>query len=321
MSITKLRAEMIARKSYSSEKRKRRLCARNVSIIGVGYRYDCFDRRIAKIVDSDPANVAVNSSPTTFYVYDGVNVRMEFTKTDGIAGGAPAALSVRYFNGQGVDNVLAQENYSPNAVPGQIGSTYWLLKDQVGSTTDVLNANGQQVNHIDYTTFGQFQILDPNTGTYTLSGNPPAGTVTTHLFTGREFDAETGNYYYRAREYSAGAGRFLSEDPLFWIANWSNHRSKFSEWLGSDTQSDNLYAYAGNAPTDFIDPLGLTRRSDFYASNARVFMEALQQPSLESLQLYIEANEGVLSTRQIEVAKAIVNVLEKAQAAGITPLI
>jgi hypothetical protein len=42
---------------------------------------------------------------------------------------------------------------------------------------------------------------------------------------------------------------------------------------------------------------------------------------LESLQLYIEANEGVLSTRQIEVAKAIVNVLEKAQAAGITPLI
>jgi RHS repeat-associated protein len=124
-------------------------------------------------------------------------------------------------------------------VPGQIGSTYWLIKDQVGSTTDVLNANGQQVNHIDYTTFGQFQILDPNTGTYTLSPTPPAGTVTTHLFTGREFNAETGDYYYRAREYDSAIGRFEGEDPLDMAAGM------------------NQFEYVGDAPVMGNDPFGL----------------------------------------------------------------
>ncbi len=31
-------------------------------------------------------------------------------------------------------------------------------------------------------------------------------------YTGREFDSETGLYYYRARYYDPSAGRFLSED-------------------------------------------------------------------------------------------------------------
>jgi RHS repeat-associated protein len=31
--------------------------------------------------------------------------------------------------------------------------------------------------------------------------------------TAREFDSETSLYYYRARYYDPGTGRFLSEDP------------------------------------------------------------------------------------------------------------
>src|SRR5262249_10292262 len=37
--------------------------------------------------------------------------------------------------------------------------------------------------------------------------------TTRYLFTGREFDRETGLYYYRARYYDPATGRFLSEDP------------------------------------------------------------------------------------------------------------
>lgn len=35
-----------------------------------------------------------------------------------------------------------------------------------------------------------------------------------YTYTGREYDRETGLYYYRARYYDAMEGRFISEDPI-----------------------------------------------------------------------------------------------------------
>jgi RHS repeat-associated protein len=57
-------------------------------------------------------------------------------------------------------------------------------------------------------------------------------------YTGRENDG-TGLYYYRARYYNPVIQRFISEDP--------------SDILGGI----NLYAYAGNNPIGFRDPMGL----------------------------------------------------------------
>jgi RHS repeat-associated protein len=53
--------------------------------------------------------------------------------------------------------------------------------------------------------------------TYDSFGNVTnsTGSVTNFLeYTGREFDTETGLYYYRARYYDTITGRFLSEDPV-----------------------------------------------------------------------------------------------------------
>lgn len=50
----------------------------------------------------------------------------------------------------------------------------------------------------------------------------------------------TGLYYYRARYYSPTLKRFISEDPI-----------------GFSSGDVNFYAYVGNSPTNFIDPLGL----------------------------------------------------------------
>jgi RHS repeat-associated protein len=55
-------------------------------------------------------------------------------------------------------------------------------------------------------------------------------------FTGRESDAETGLYYYRARYYDAAIGRFASQDPL---------------WTPTT-----LYGYVGNRPMVNADPSG-----------------------------------------------------------------
>jgi RHS repeat-associated protein len=54
-------------------------------------------------------------------------------------------------------------------------------------------------------------------------------------------DAETGNYFYRARYYSPYLGRFISRDPL--------SGAEFS-------QGTNLYAYCENNYTDLDDPTG-----------------------------------------------------------------
>jgi RHS repeat-associated protein len=58
-------------------------------------------------------------------------------------------------------------------------------------------------------------------------------------YTGRDYDAETGLNYYRARYYDPVIGRFISEDPI-----------------GFDG-GNNFYAYVENDPIDWTDPLGL----------------------------------------------------------------
>ncbi len=64
--------------------------------------------------------------------------------------------------------------------------------------------------------------------------------VNSFRYTGREFDSETGLYYYRARYYEQEIGRFASEDIL--------------QYGGEDA---NFYRYALNSPANRTDPSGL----------------------------------------------------------------
>src|SRR5207253_7804275 len=61
-------------------------------------------------------------------------------------------------------------------------------------------------------------------------------------YTGRESDS-TGLYYYRARYYHPGLARFISEDPI------------------GLRGGVNFYAYVGNDPLRYMDPLGLDKRA------------------------------------------------------------
>jgi RHS repeat-associated protein len=62
-----------------------------------------------------------------------------------------------------------------------------------------------------------------------------------YTYTSREWDAETGLYFYRARYYDPLVGRFISEDPF--------------RLLGDDDV--NFYPYVRNNPINATDPLGL----------------------------------------------------------------
>ena len=77
---------------------------------------------------------------------------------------------------------------------------------------------------------------------YDAWGSLQAGATSGYAFTGREWDPETGLYYYKARYYDPKLGRFISEGPI-----------------GFDGGDINLHVYVWRNPTNFVDPEGLAR--------------------------------------------------------------
>ena len=59
----------------------------------------------------------------------------------------------------------------------------------------------------------------------------------TRLDTGRELDAATGLYYYRARWYDAGTGQFTTRDPLDRIPGEFRENSRYHERAGVSKKS------------------------------------------------------------------------------------
>ena len=86
--------------------------------------------------------------------------------------------------------------------------------------------DGELLETVEYDVYGSPSITQHGS-------NPPTGNR--YLFTGREYDFETGLYHYRARAYSPSLGRFLQRDPV---------------------PAMNLYEYVRNNPTVFTDPEG-----------------------------------------------------------------
>ncbi len=161
----------------------------------VTFSYDAFDRRIGKSVDTMPED-AIDAVFTDF-VYDGDDVIMDFIEYP-VFGPTRPELSERYLHGPAIDQVLAQDNAA--------GSVQWHLTDHLGTVRDLVDGAGVVVNHIVYDVYGN------------VVSQANATIDSRYLFTGREFDPETEQHYYRARYYDSKAGRFISEDPIRFLA-------------------------------------------------------------------------------------------------------
>jgi RHS repeat-associated protein len=168
------------------------------------YTYDASNQRISKTA----------GGVTTRYVYDRGHVTMEFNGT----GTTP---TVRYFYGMQVDQILAQDKGA--------GNVSWELTDQLGSVRALVGNDGVVRNRFEYDAFG--------TVVSTMSG---ATDDSRYRYTGREFDGETGLYYYRARYFDSNSGRFIGQDPI-----------------GFGGGDSNLYRYVGNSTIGSMDPFGL----------------------------------------------------------------
>jgi len=141
--------------------------------------------------------------------------------------------SYSYDGANAVQEVIGGTN-TANSLSGGIDEVFQrtdsagarsFLTDALGSTTALTDSTGTLQTQYTFEPFG-------NT---TLSG---AATTNSFAYTGRELDG-TGLYFNRARYYNPTLQRFISEDPI--------------GFSGGDVD---LYAYASNSPTNFIDPSG-----------------------------------------------------------------
>ncbi|MDE2141049.1 MAG: hypothetical protein KGJ84_01385 [Elusimicrobia bacterium] len=167
------------------------------------YKYDAAGRRIER-----------NVGATTYrYVYDGANILA-------ILDGSNNLVQL-FTQGPGIDAPLSVHSG---------GQDYFYHQDALGSVTALTNSSGTTIETVEYEAYGSAVVKDANGGTHTVStvGN-------TFLYTGREFDSETGLYYFRARYYDPNAGSFFQADP-----------NEFSE----------SHYYANANPLSNIDPTG-----------------------------------------------------------------
>ena len=132
-------------------------------------------------------------------------------------------LQANYLRGAVVDEIISA--FERNASSGLMENRT-VHHDQVNSVVALSDHNGQTVQNHSYGPFGEALA---STGT----------SPNTMKYTGREQDAESGLYYYRARYYDPELGRFISEDPI-----------AFQGGI-------NFYAYVGNNPLSSNDPMGL----------------------------------------------------------------
>lgn len=122
--------------------------------------------------------------------------------------------------------VLLSMGWAAQALAG----VYFIHADHLGTPRVVSDQVGTVVWKADYDAFGKATLT---TNVYALNLR----------FPGQYFDAETNLHYNYFRDYDPSVGRYLQSDPIGLEGGL------------------NAYAYVGNNPIRFMDPLGLWKVS------------------------------------------------------------
>jgi RHS repeat-associated protein len=195
------------------------------------YAYD-FENRLTQVTLAWRGALFIVHRRYINYKYDALGRRVERSTSDGevekfVYDGqdvledlnANGEVIRTYLNGPGIDDKIRQTDEN--------GDLYF-TSDHLGSTATLTDGNGDELENISYDSFGKSE----------------GSGLTRYTYTGREFDADTGLYYYRARWYDPQIGRFISEDPI-----------------GFEGGDINFFTYVANNPVNDSDPSGLQRRA------------------------------------------------------------
>lgn len=211
------------------------------------YEYDALGRRSSKTVGTTKTTF-VNAGPWAVEEYISVN-------------GALPTLDAVNFHVQGLDDVIMTRRVDHQDVDRDGDTTemldFYLHKNQLGCTTEVTINGGLVVERYRYDAYGTPRIED---SVGNVLSAPKTGNR--FLFTGREYDVESGFYHYRARTYDPSTGVFLQEDPLGLV------------------DGVNPVAYVGANPITLTDPMGMASvgeavkaLSDFIKANGDLVVD------------------------------------------------
>ena len=233
------------------------------------YEYDGFnqliqavegDKTIRYIYNGDGLRISKSvNNVITNYILDGANVIAELNENNDITSEYLRGVNLiacdigtqerQYytFNGHG-DVVQLISSGKNTATIDKINEAMYTVEGRPGYNPGAdLNKDGM-INIMDlmlaldgvsmtyeYDAFGNEKVSDIN------DTNP-------FRYCGEYFDKETETYYLRARYYSPGIGRFISEDPIRDGLNW--------------------YVYCENNPIILFDPFGLAPTKEEAAAMA-----------------------------------------------------
>jgi RHS repeat-associated protein len=175
----------------------------------VTYKYDAFGNRIERSLNGTAERFVVDGWDTAkpgAVGTENFDVVMDLNSTN--------AVTMRRLFGGEFDEVVGRQTST--------GVVNWYGTDHLGSVRQVFDNSGSVTNTVEYDAFGGF-----------LGGVP----VDRYAYTGREYDATTGQTHYRARVKDGH--RFTSEDPM-----------------GFGAGDANLARYTRNRPISSRDPSG-----------------------------------------------------------------
>ena len=147
------------------------------------------------------------------------------------------------------DLILRDRDADNNSGTGNLGITgsgleerLYTMQDPNWNVAAIANTSGAVQERYSYSAYGTptfltsaFATSNPNSSSYSWDT----------LYTGRQYDVETGLYHYRNRPYGAELGRFPSRDPA-----------------GYKADDLNFYRYVRGRPTIMRDPSGLASGCD-----------------------------------------------------------
>ena len=224
------------------------------------YTYDANGNMITRIVGSDTfqliydaenrmVGVDKNGSLIASFVYDG-----DGNHVQSMVGSTTTTFVGNYY--EITAGVVTKYYYAgtQRVAMRKDGTLYFMLSDQLGSTSVTTDSSGQNPTTLEYDPWGGTRFASKD-------GNGNDNTPTNYRYTGQRQEPSFGLYFYQARWYDPSIGRFAQADTV----------------VPGGVQGYDRYAYGLNNPVNTTDPTGHDpwgSDPDFYFADLQTYIKA-----------------------------------------------